>query len=48
MNIPYSIQELRAATHELVTANGLPTCYIRPIAFFGYGELGVSRDRKPR
>ena len=31
----------RAACHELVNVNGLPECYLRPIAFFGYGELGV-------
>ena len=39
---PYSVEELRAACHELIGANGLPECYLRPIAFFGYGELGVS------
>ncbi len=47
MDLPYSIQELRAATHELVSANGLPSCYIRPIAFFGYGELGVAATGNP-
>ena len=47
MDLPYSIQELRAATHELVSANGLPSCYIRPIAFFGYGRTRGSRDPEP-
>jgi branched-chain amino acid aminotransferase len=47
MNIPYSVEELRAATHELVGANGLPSAYIRPIAFYGYGELGVSTAGNP-
>jgi branched-chain amino acid aminotransferase len=42
MELPYSIEELRAACHELIGVNGLPECYLRPIAFFGYGELGVS------
>jgi branched-chain amino acid aminotransferase len=42
MDLPYSVAELRAATHELLAANGLASCYIRPIAFYGYGELGVS------
>src|SRR5256714_5342641 len=41
MELPYPVEELRAACHELVTVNGLPECYLRPIAFFGYGELGV-------
>ena len=41
------VEELRAATHELVAANGLASCYIRPIAFYGYGELGVSSAGNP-
>jgi branched-chain amino acid aminotransferase len=45
MELPYTVEELRAATWELIGANGLPSCYLRPIAFYGYGELGVaSRD----
>src|SRR3712207_3290599 len=47
MELPYSVDELRAATHELVGANGLAECYIRPIAFYGYGELGVSTAGNP-
>ena len=47
MDIPYTVAELREATHELVAANGLPECYIRPIAFYGYGELGVSTAGNP-
>jgi branched-chain amino acid aminotransferase len=41
MELPYSVDELREATHELLAVNGLPECYVRPIAFYGYGELGV-------
>ena len=47
MEIPYDVAELREATHELVATNGLPSCYIRPIAFYGYGELGVSTAGNP-
>ena len=47
LEIPYTVEELRAATHELVRTNGLPSCYIRPIAFYGYGELGVSTAGNP-
>jgi len=47
MELPYSLEELRAASHELIAANGLPECYLRPIAFFGYGELGVSAMGNP-
>ncbi len=41
MEIPYSIEELHAACTEVIGVNGLPECYLRPIAFYGYGELGV-------
>jgi branched-chain amino acid aminotransferase len=47
MELPYSVEEIRAATHELITVNGLPECYVRPIAFYGYGELGVSTAGNP-
>ena len=47
MELPYSIEELRVACHELIRVNGLPECYLRPIAFFGYGELGVSALGNP-
>jgi branched-chain amino acid aminotransferase len=47
MDLPYSVEDLRAATHDLVGANGLPSCYIRPIAFYGYGELGVAATGNP-
>ncbi|HEY4824885.1 MAG TPA: branched-chain-amino-acid transaminase, partial [Solirubrobacteraceae bacterium] len=41
MPIPYSREELRQATHELLIANGLRECYIRPIVFRGYGQMGL-------
>ncbi|MER3412173.1 MAG: branched chain amino acid aminotransferase, partial [Thermoleophilia bacterium] len=47
MRLPYTVEELRRATHELVQVNGLSECYIRPIAFFGYGELGVHTGSNP-
>ena len=47
MELPYSAEEIRAATHELIAVNGLPECYVRPIAFYGYGELGVSTAGNP-
>ena len=47
MEIPYTIDELRAASMEVIGANGLPECYLRPIAFFGYGELGVATAGNP-
>ena len=41
MPIPYTPEELRTATHELIAANELRECYIRPIAFRGYGQMGL-------
>ena len=42
MPIPYSREELRAAVHELIGRNSLQSCYIRPIAFRGYGPMGLN------
>ncbi len=47
MEIPFSVDELHAACHELVGANGLPECYLRPISFYGYGQLGVAAKENP-
>jgi branched-chain amino acid aminotransferase len=47
MQIPYSVDELKEATNELLGANGLDECYIRPIAFYGYGQLGVAARGNP-
>jgi branched-chain amino acid aminotransferase len=41
MPVPYTLEELRAATHELLAANELRECYIRPIVFRGYGQMGL-------
>jgi branched-chain amino acid aminotransferase len=47
MKLPYSVDELRSAATQLVAANGLAECYLRPIAFYGFGELGVSPRGNP-
>jgi branched-subunit amino acid aminotransferase/4-amino-4-deoxychorismate lyase len=47
MELPYSIDEIRAAMHELIGRNGLAECYVRPFAFYGYGELGVHTKGNP-
>ena len=47
MELPYSQAELRAATHELVAVNGIASCYLRPMAFYGYGELAVGAQGNP-
>jgi branched-chain amino acid aminotransferase len=47
MDLPYSVEELRSAVHDAVAVNGNASCYVRPLAFFGYGELGVSSVGNP-
>jgi branched-chain amino acid aminotransferase len=47
MDLGHSVDDLRQACHDVIAANGLPECYLRPIAFFGYGELGVSAVGNP-
>lgn len=42
MELPYNLDQLCSATVDLVEANGIAPCYIRPIALRGYGEMGVN------
>jgi branched-chain amino acid aminotransferase len=41
MELPYTVAELAQATRDVIKANGLDACYIRPIVFRGYGEMGL-------
>jgi branched-chain amino acid aminotransferase len=45
--LPYSIAELEQATRDVIRANKLKECYIRPLAFLGLGELGVYAPKNP-
>jgi branched-chain amino acid aminotransferase len=47
MPLPYSLEQLNEAVVETVEANGVTPCYIRPIAFRGYGEIGVNPLNAP-
>jgi branched-chain amino acid aminotransferase len=42
MDLPYSTDDLVRATKDVIRANGLDSCYVRPIAIRGYGEMGVN------
>lgn len=42
MDLGYSRQQLEQAAIDTVRANGIEECYIRPIAFYGYGKMGVN------
>ena len=41
MKLPYSVEELRQATHELIVRNGFKSCYIRPLVYRGFGPMGL-------
>lgn len=47
MPLPYSQEEIVAAIKELVAKNKIESGYIRPIAFYGYGKLGVNPIGNP-
>ncbi|MCB1894654.1 MAG: branched-chain amino acid transaminase [Zoogloeaceae bacterium] len=42
MNLPYSKERLMEAQLEVVRANKLESCYLRPIAFYGSEKMGIS------
>ena len=47
MPLGFSVEELTQAVVEVVEANGVAPCYIRPVAFRGYGEIGVNPLKSP-
>jgi branched-chain amino acid aminotransferase len=47
MILPYTLDELCAAVVDVIEANGVAPCYIRPIALRGYGEIGVNPTGSP-
>jgi branched-chain amino acid aminotransferase len=47
MELPYSVSELVEAVKETIRVNQLRSCYIRPIAFRGYGEMGLNPIKAP-
>ena len=47
MPLGYTVEEMQQAVVDVVEANGVTPCYIRPIAFRGYGEAGVNPLRCP-
>jgi branched-chain amino acid aminotransferase len=47
MEIPYSFDEVKEATLETIRVNKHEACYIRPLVFRGYSEIGVDPRRCP-
>ncbi len=42
LDVPFRVEELMDATRELVRRSGLSSCYIRPLLYLGYGEMGLN------
>jgi branched-chain amino acid aminotransferase len=42
MDLPYSREQIREATHELIARNGFKSCYVRPLVWRGYGPMGLN------
>ena len=42
MDLPFSKEQLREVTHELIGRNGFKSCYIRPLVYRGYGPMGLN------
>lgn len=47
IEMPYTVDELCEATVEIIRANKLPSCYIRPLVYRGYGVMGVDPTGAP-
>jgi branched-chain amino acid aminotransferase len=42
LDIPFELDDLIQATKDVVRENGLNSCYIRPLVYLGYGEMGLN------
>ncbi|MDP8992868.1 MAG: branched-chain amino acid transaminase [Actinomycetota bacterium] len=42
IDVPFTVEQVIDATRETVRANGLESCYIRPLVYLGYGEMGLN------
>jgi branched-chain amino acid aminotransferase len=47
MDLPFTLDQLNEAVIDVVEANGIAPCYIRPVAFRGYGEIGINPLKSP-
>ena len=47
MDCPYTRDQLMQACVEVVRANKMPSCYVRPLVYLGYGALGLGSLEPP-
>ena len=42
IEVPFTVEQLVEATKETVRVNNVDSCYIRPLVYLGYGEMGLN------
>jgi branched-chain amino acid aminotransferase len=47
MDMPFSKEQIREATHDLIARSGFKSCYIRPLVWRGYGPMGLNPLENP-
>jgi branched-chain amino acid aminotransferase len=47
MKPPFTVEQMTEATQQLIKANQLKSCYIRPIWYYGYGKMGLNPGTNP-
>jgi branched-chain amino acid aminotransferase len=47
MDLPFSKEQIRGATHDLIARSGFKSCYIRPLVWRGYGPMGLNPLENP-
>jgi branched-chain amino acid aminotransferase len=47
MDLPFSKEQIREATHDLIARSGFKSCYIRPLVWRGYGPMGLNPLENP-
>jgi branched-chain amino acid aminotransferase len=47
IDLPYTVDELCDATVDIIKKNNIKSCYIRPLAYYGYGQMGVDPTGAP-
>jgi branched-chain amino acid aminotransferase len=47
LGLPLGVDEIQEASNELIRRNGFDSCYLRPLAWRGYGEMGLYAHSAP-
>jgi branched-chain amino acid aminotransferase len=47
LEMPHAVEEIQEASNELIRRNGFDSCYLRPLAWRGYGEMGLYAKTAP-